>query len=442
MLLDLALLIVVAAVVVTALLARYTNLPITALEILAGTLLVSAFAFDLPPAATSLTGIGSLLIVFLAGIETRWDFLRQNLRRALLLGVPGFAVPFAGLLAIFLGVLHAPLLISLVGATVLADTSISIVYSTLYQYSVAELPLGRLILAGTLVINLAEDTTITTASLLTGPGFLMTLVLLGALAAAAVTLPKVIHWLTPRTGATFSNLSTRLTLCSLLVLGTLSSLVGAPGILFVFLMGLLFSTYTDRAFVQDVQKFAFAFFVPFYFVAVGLHVELASVLANLPLLLGLVAAASALKVAGLWPAARSSLGPKLAPSAVVLMNTRLTSATVILLLALSLGMIPVEWYSLLISAVVILALGSAGLLRATPAFRSEASVREAFGAVSKRLGRCVRAPRGLGPHEAPARPGPSVAATGLPRVAGGTGLPSSVRRPSATSLSGGRNAHP
>src|SRR5580658_7297305 len=98
--LDLDLVIVFATVVMTALIARWTQLPITALEILAGILLVTFLGFTLPTGLSttdSLLTFGSLLIVFLAGLETNLGFLRANYRRAIVMGLGGFLVPFAGL---------------------------------------------------------------------------------------------------------------------------------------------------------------------------------------------------------------------------------------------------------------------------------------------------------------------------------------------------------
>lgn len=376
--LDVSLAILLSGMVGTAVLAKVTHLPITALEIVAGIVLVATLGFQLPTGADSFVVLGSLLIVFLAGLETRWEFLKENLRAALRVGLPGFLLPFLGLLALFRLELHLPLLVSVIGATALADTSISIVYSTLHQYSVSELPFGRLVLASTLMVNLAEDATVTGATLLSGGVLLLTVAMLGALGAAALALPRLSRFLSDRYRSAFANLPTRALLLSLVVLGALSAMVSVPGILFVFLMGLVFSKYCPPALGRDLRNFAFALFVPLYFVAVGLRVDVGFVVAQLPLLLGLVGVASALKVAGLLPGARKVFPGPLAPSVVALMNTRLTSATVILLLTLSLGLIPVGFYSLLISAVVILALGSSLALRAFPAFSSEEAARRVF----------------------------------------------------------------
>jgi hypothetical protein len=68
--LDLDLLIVLAAAVGTGIVARVTRLPITGLEIVAGIALVSLVAFQPSAGLDSLVVFGSLLIVFLAGLET------------------------------------------------------------------------------------------------------------------------------------------------------------------------------------------------------------------------------------------------------------------------------------------------------------------------------------------------------------------------------------
>jgi Kef-type K+ transport system membrane component KefB len=389
------LVIVAAAILGTALIAKVTNLPITALEIVAGIVLIGAFGFQTPSALAPFTSLGSLLIVFLAGLETRLDYLRQNLRKALLIGLPGFLVPFAGLWLLFDLGFHLPLLITTIGAVALADTSISIVYTTLHQYGLADLPFGRLVLASTLLVNLAEDSTITSATLWHAPGALgVTALLLGGLAATALLFPQLQRALQPRTGATFTNITTRTSLLGLLVLGLFSAMVAIPGILFVFLMGLVFSQYADREFVLDLQKFAFAIFVPVYFLAVGLQVNIAFVFANLPVLLVIVAAASALKISGLLGGTRAAFGAGLGSQVAVLMNTRLTSATVILLLTLNLGLLPDSWYSMFISGVVILALGSSAVLRAFPTFASAAEAQKRFRALETHAERPVPAVAG------------------------------------------------
>ncbi|MGA8275558.1 MAG: cation:proton antiporter [Thermoplasmata archaeon] len=381
--LDLDLVIIFGAVVVTAFIARWTQLPITALEIIAGIALIAVLGFDLPAGTDSIIILGGLFIVFLAGFETGFGFLRANLRKALTVGLAGFLGPFVGLFLILYYLVHAPLFISVVGATVLADTSISITYTTLQQYDLANLPFGRLVLASTLCINLLEDFTVTSATILTTPGFLFTMGVLGALGVAALLLPRLSKAVEGSEEKQFTNIGARSLLFSLAVLALLSALVGVPGILFVFLTGLIFSQLLPpqawKGYLANVRPIAFALFIPLYFVAVGLKVNLQFVVAHWPLLLGLIVAASALKMVSLYPAVRSVFGKARAAPVTVLMNTRLTSATVILTLVLGLGLISPGWYSIFITVVVVLALTSAAAVRAFPGFRSVATARELFG---------------------------------------------------------------
>jgi Kef-type K+ transport system membrane component KefB len=382
--LDLDLVIVFAAVVTTAFIARWTQLPITALEIIAGIILIAVLGFTLPAGTDSIIALGGLFIVFLAGFETGFGFLKQNLRQAMTVGLAGFLGPFIGLFLVLYYVVHAPFFISVIGATVLADTSISITYTALQQYDLANLPFGRLVLASTLCINLLEDFTITTTTFLTTPGFLFTIGVLGALAAAAVLLPRLSKALEGSGTKQFTNIGARSLLLSLAVLALLSALVGVPGILFVFLMGLIFSqllpTESWKAYLANVRPIAFALFIPLYFVAVGLKVNIQFVLAHWPLLLGLIVAASLFKMVSLFPVVRQVFGKARAGPVTVLMNTRLTSATVILTLVLGLGLITTGWYSIFITVVVVLALVSSAAVHAFPGFRSVATARELFGA--------------------------------------------------------------
>jgi Kef-type K+ transport system membrane component KefB len=366
---------------------RWTQLPITALEIVAGIGLITVFRFDLPVGSDSLLIFGSLLIVFLAGLETNLGFLRTNFRKALTMGLGGFLVPFLGLFVLLDYGIHASLLISVIGATVLADTSISIVYTTLQQFELTDLPFGRLILAATLCVNLVEDFTITTTTFLTTPGFLFTLAILGALAAAALLLPYLSKALArPRAKGRFTNIPARALFFSLAVLALLSALVGVPGILFVFLFGLMCSQFVGEEFLVNIRQISFAVFIPLYFLAVGLKVDLGFVVANLGLLLAIAAAASLLKVGSIYVSARRFMGKARAGPVAVLMNTRLTSATVILTLTLALGILSVSWYSLFVSVVVILAFGSVLTLRIFPAFRSPELAQALFTSAPDEFG--------------------------------------------------------
>src|SRR4029077_15796040 len=173
--LDLGLTIVLAAAIGTALLAHRTGLPITALEIVAGILIVSFLGVTLPEGTTDLVVLGSLLIVFLAGLATGLSSIRSHAKQAFAIGFPAFFVPFLGLFALLYWGAQAPLIVSVIGATALADTSISVVYATLHQFELIELPFGRLLLAITLCVNLFEDSSITVTTFLTGPGLLFTL---------------------------------------------------------------------------------------------------------------------------------------------------------------------------------------------------------------------------------------------------------------------------
>ncbi|MCI4333969.1 MAG: cation:proton antiporter, partial [Thermoplasmata archaeon] len=184
----------------------------------------------------------------------------------------------------------------------------------------------------------------------------------------------------------FTNISARTLFFSLAVLALLSALVGVPGILFVFLFGLMCSQFVGEEFLVNIRQISFAVFIPLYFLAVGLKVDLGFVVANLGLLLVIAAVASLLKIASIYTAARGIMGTARAGPVAVLMNTRLTSATVILTLTLALGIVSESWYSLFVSEVVILAFGSVLALRLFPAFRSPELARALFASTPEEAG--------------------------------------------------------
>jgi Kef-type K+ transport system membrane component KefB len=442
------LVILFAVIFATAVIARSTDIPITALEIIAGIALAYFISFTTPSSVNAIVSLGSLLIVFLAGYETGLDFLKLHFSKALLTGLCAFLVPFIALLLVLTQIVHAPLIDSLIGSAALSDISISIVYTTLRQYDIVGLQLGRMILAITLMVNILEDSTVTMISLGNSTSILSTSLILGGMLGGALVLPSFLRKIEAHYSTTFSSIPTRFILFSLALMSALSSLAGVPGILFIFLLGLLYSrklrngtnnndnhkkkcllaplfssgesyspvqkndetngNYKDsqnvvtsrgnsetEPFLDKVMNFAFAAFIPLYFVAVGLKVNLTFVLANLPVLLLIVGVATIARVFGAYAPTRRYFGSSEVKPLLALFNTRLTSATVILLLSLTLNVISDSWYSLFISAVVILAVLSSVVLRLFPQFMSSQSAKAAFSREVDEKGATKTAPIGL-----------------------------------------------
>jgi Kef-type K+ transport system membrane component KefB len=97
---------------------------------------------------------------------------------------------------------------------------------------------------------------------------------------------------------------------------------------------------------------AFAFLTPFFFIKGGLNVSLGAVVANLGLLVVLLAGKVVPKVGFVLPLARRA-APRHATFATLLMSTGLTFGTISSLYGLNAGIIDRTQFSLLVTVVVL-----------------------------------------------------------------------------------------
>lgn len=229
--------------------------------------------------------IGVLLLMFLAGLELHIKDLTKNTRAALLAGVLGVVVPVgSGLLfgellgfdfnhALFLGL-------------TLGATSVSISAQVLIELKVLRSKVGLGLLGAAvfddiLVILLLS----TTVAFLSGGGtfvdilmvFVKMVVFLAIAAAFGI-------WVLPRVARLTERLNisqglTTLTLVVLLGYGLAAELLGGmAAITGTFMAGLMFSRTPEKSSIESsLHSLSYAFFVPIFFVSIGLNVNLREV---------------------------------------------------------------------------------------------------------------------------------------------------------------------
>jgi Kef-type K+ transport system membrane component KefB len=236
----------------------------------------------LPEMITNLSEIGVLLLMFVAGLELHFDELLRNSKVSSLAGVLGVFLPVVGGLLIGLG-FHLSMEKAIFLGLTLGATSVSISAQTLMELNVLRSRvglglLGAAVFDDVLVILLLS---VFFALLGGGGGFLavlwlftkMLLFFLGSVAFGYLLLP----WIVRRVARLpISQGVIALGLVVMFSFGLAAELIGSiAAITGAFLAGLMFSRSSERERLQrGMSTLAYSFFVPVFFVNVGLSVKI------------------------------------------------------------------------------------------------------------------------------------------------------------------------
>ena len=246
---------------------------------------------DEPVAVLALVGLGFLLL--LAGLEIEFDELRGRLLR---LALVGFACSSAlalvvGAALLAGGLVGSPVLI----AVILSATSLGIVVPVLEDAGVAGTPVGRVVIAGA---SVAEVVPIVVLALLfseSSPGVTAQAALLvafGAFVAAAAAAILGLERSRRLSAAllalqdTTSEIRVRGAVLLLMAFVALASAFGLEAILGAFLAGATLKlvdrddAMTHTRFASKLQAVGFGAFVPFFFVATGMQLDVEGLLGS------------------------------------------------------------------------------------------------------------------------------------------------------------------
>lgn len=255
-------------------------------ELLLGLLLGPSMLNIVTPSETlSLIGqIGVVMLMFLAGIETEFDEMRHVGRASLLTAVGGVTLPLAGgyLLGLAFGLesLHALFL-----GAVLTATSVSISTEVLREIGRLQSRLGRTILGAAVIDDILGILVLSLVLALAGAGTVwltigkIALFLPAAWLLGNMLVPYLLRAerLLLREEISLAMLTGILLLYawSAEALGSISIITGA------YLLGVIVSRHTDleHHLHKGMKLLGYGFFVPFFFVGVGLEAKAGMLLA-------------------------------------------------------------------------------------------------------------------------------------------------------------------
>lgn len=286
-------------------LGRRLQMPPVVLEILFGILIGPVFGWVHSTELISfLAEIGLLLLLFLAGFEIELEVFEKQGAVPVVVGLAIYGLTVAGSItaSLLLGV-------GLFVALVLATNSVGVIIPTLRGSRLISRPLGQDILVAALLADILTLLAVTVFALVSqhGVGWRLWSVPLFFLVAgtALVGLRRAAWWYPERFRQLFASddpeeMGVRSSLALMLVFAGLALALGIEAILGAFLAGTAFAAvFRHRGGLdQKLTGFSYGFFIPVFFINVGIGFQVDSIAQwdTLRITLGLLAAALAVKI--------------------------------------------------------------------------------------------------------------------------------------------------
>ncbi len=319
--------------------------------------------------------LGVLLLMFLAGLELHIRDLTKNTRVAALAGVLGVILP-VGLGFGFGALLKMPYAEALFLGLTLGATSVSISAQVLIELDVLRSKVGLGLLGAAIfddilvILLLSVSVAITSGGSSLGQVLLvfakMVLFLLAAAAIGLWVLPRIVR-LTGK--LPISQGLTTLAIVILLGYGIAAELIGGmAAITGTFLAGLMFSRTPEKSAIENNMKsIAYAFFVPIFFVSIGLSVDLKQIQVDtLLIFLGISLLAIIGKVLGSGTGAfMAKFTPRESLQLGIGMVSRGEVGLIIAKIGESLGYLPPDLFTAVVGMILVTTVVTPPMLRAS-----------------------------------------------------------------------------
>ena len=299
-----------------------------------------------------LSGVGAIVLTFLAGAELDPAVFKLKWKEAVAVGLASFFFPFLGCAAGAHYVLGWEVMPSWLAGVAMSTTSVAVVYAVMLEFGFNTTEYGKTVLAACFVTDLG---TVLALGLIFAPFTLKTVVFVAAGVAAFVMLP----WLTPRFFRRYGNrpseLEAKYLLLCLLGLGALATWADSEAVLPAYVIGMVLAGTVgkDHALIRRLRTLTFGLLTPFYFIRAGSFVSVPELIAAPAAFLFMLVVKVFSKIVGVYPVTKVYKAPnKEAMYTTLLMSTGLTFGTISSLFGLSRGIIDQGQYSALVAAVI------------------------------------------------------------------------------------------
>jgi glutathione-regulated potassium-efflux system ancillary protein KefC len=299
-----------------------------------------------------LSGIGAIVLTFLAGAELDPAVFKLKWKEAVAVGLASFFFPFLGCAAGAHYVLGWEVMPSWLAGVAMSTTSVAVVYAVMLEFGFNVTDYGKTVLAACFITDLG---TVLALGLIFAPFTMKTVIFVGAGIAAFVALP----WLTPRFFRRYGNrpseLEAKYLLLCLLGLGALATWADSEAVLPAYVIGMVLAGTVgkDHALIRRLRTLTFGLLTPFYFIRAGSFVSVPELVAAPAAFIFMLVVKVFSKIVGVYPVTKVYKAPnKEAMYTTLLMSTGLTFGTISALFGLSRGIIDQGQYSALVAAVI------------------------------------------------------------------------------------------
>jgi len=299
-----------------------------------------------------LSGIGAIVLTFLAGAELDPMVFRLKWKEAAAIGLASFFFPFLGCAAAAYYLLGWEVMPSWLAGVAMSTTSVAVVYAVMVEFGFNTTDYGKTILAACFITDLG---TVIALGLIFAPFTLKTLIFI----VTGIIVFAVLPWLTPRFFKLYGNrpseLETKFLLFSLLGMGALAAWADSEAVLPAYLIGMVLAGTVgkDHALIRRLRTLTFGLLTPFYFIRAGSFVSIPALVAAPTAFIFFLIVKITIKIVGVYPVTKYFGSPnKEAMYTTLLMSTGLTFGTISSLFGLSHGIVDQGQYSALVAAVI------------------------------------------------------------------------------------------
>ncbi|MBN1664397.1 MAG: cation:proton antiporter [Deltaproteobacteria bacterium] len=298
------------------------------------------------------TGVGAILLTFLAGAELNPDAMKTKIKEVSIIGLIGFSAPFVGCFLIAYYLIGWNLQASLLSGIALSTTSMAVVYAVMLEYGFNKTEFGKGILGACFVNDLG---TVIALGLIFAPFTYKTIIFISVTIVLMFTLrPMTVH-LIRRFAHKTAAIRAKWILFVLLAMGVLAAWSGSEPVLPAYVLGMVLARTMeqDGHFVRRLRTLTVGFLTPLYFLRAGALVSISAMISGAGIFLLLFVGKVASKIFGLYPAIHHFREDKKEKwYYTLLMSTGLTFGTISALYGLSKNIITQEQYSLIVGTVI------------------------------------------------------------------------------------------
>ncbi|MGQ9848279.1 MAG: cation:proton antiporter [Bacteroidales bacterium] len=310
------------------------------------------------------TGLGSIMLTFLAGAELNPDSIKSKIKEVVVIGLVGFFAPFVGSFLIAYHIIGWDLRASLLTGIALSTTSMAVVYAVMLEYGFNKTEYGKGILGACFINDLG---TVIGLGIIFSPFTIRTIVFLIVTILLIFILPIITDFLVKHFAHKTAEIRAKWILFVLLSMSVLALWSDSEPVLPAYIIGMLLAKTMEKDghFVRRLRTLTVGFLTPLYFLRAGALMSLPAIFAA-PFVFAILFAAKIFsKILGLYPAIRifkhhtkerwNYNFKKFRRERwyyVLLMSTGLTFGTISALFGLSHNIINQEQYSLIVGAVI------------------------------------------------------------------------------------------